>query len=168
MFLAIPPLIGVIRLIPRIGSWFINLTWVRWFTGRPAPLHQDPSTLLPTNGHDHSNGTCCCGSTLRSDSTYVPNTGNTDTTFGSKPSNDASSWNTSGRPSYNQGKTGTTSDSIGMTTYPPGLPYVNTASPAAVPNTYSAYKAHQQSVDDQGYVVASPVDQTRYTSVRPH
>jgi hypothetical protein len=35
IFVTIPPLISVARLLPRFWRWFVNLTWVRYVTGRP-------------------------------------------------------------------------------------------------------------------------------------
>jgi hypothetical protein len=40
LFVTIPPMVGVAKLVPRFGRWFINLAWVCWITRRPIPEYQ--------------------------------------------------------------------------------------------------------------------------------
>jgi hypothetical protein len=52
VFVTVPPLITVTKMLPRFGMWFVDLAWVRFITGRrqrpPRPLHlQSASDAIP-------------------------------------------------------------------------------------------------------------------------
>jgi hypothetical protein len=46
MFMIVPPLIEVVRLLPRLWRWFIDLAWVRFITRRPQrPIQSRLSSM---------------------------------------------------------------------------------------------------------------------------
>lgn len=58
-FIALPPLIQIIWLLPRFGRWFANLTWVRVVCccqcRRRKRARDDPvslETMVPSGCHD--------------------------------------------------------------------------------------------------------------------
>ena len=43
--MAVPPIIEVSHSAPKLWRWFINLTWVRFITRRPAPETPGPEEM---------------------------------------------------------------------------------------------------------------------------
>lgn len=43
MFITVPPLLAVAKLLPRAGRWFADLAWVRLLTFRPQRSSSDES-----------------------------------------------------------------------------------------------------------------------------
>lgn len=42
MFVAVPPMLEVIELTPRVLNWFLDLTWVRFISRRPRQVADEP------------------------------------------------------------------------------------------------------------------------------
>jgi hypothetical protein len=42
LFVALPPLVSVLKLLPRFGRWFADLAWVRFITFRPQRVRTEP------------------------------------------------------------------------------------------------------------------------------
>ena len=49
LFTAVPPVIQVACMAPELWRWLINLAWVRYITGRPAPRTADLKTMGTPN-----------------------------------------------------------------------------------------------------------------------
>lgn len=45
VFMAVPPMIELTHSAPDLWRWFINLRWVRFITGRPAPEVLSPEEM---------------------------------------------------------------------------------------------------------------------------